>query len=356
MTKGNPDGHMPQYIQIKQKIIQQIATGELEEGHRIPGRWALTELYGSSWATVNRAIQELILEGRLYAEKGKGTFVSAAPPSSDDHHMQDNQLLSVMLCSTKGSIYYSLQRMMEGIRQQASAAGKSVQFVDLSDHDRLKRDLDGWLIITPEDRDWPLLIEANRRGEHFVVIGSCPPNGVEIDWVNADTSEGTQMAVQHMIQLGHRKVALFGLQYELSNYVLEVEGYQKAMKAAGLQVDEQWIVYRPELLEDVIRAFDQWYESHSDCTAIFAADYTSALAILSWAMDSDVEIPNDLSLFAMDELPSSPFLRVPLNSVVQPFVEMGRLAVRALDASTSRPTQMILPCHLLIRESVQAMK
>jgi DNA-binding LacI/PurR family transcriptional regulator len=342
-------GDIPHYLSIKREIARQIQTKQLLPNDLLPGRWALTEKYGCSWATVNRAIQELILEGKLYAAKGKGTFVSSQPLESES----DSHPISILLCNVKESVYYSVQAMMEGIRTAAGAMGYPVRFVDLHDSKRFS-DLDRWIVITPSMSDYPFLSEALERGDRFVVLGAEFPEP-QAKWVNSDTREGTRMAVSHLLANGHRHILLFGVQRDLSNYELKIRGYTDALAESGLQAVPDWIVYRPENPDDIVNVLQRWMRQHPECTAIFAADYTSGLSVLGWAMENEVIIPDNLSLFVMGEVPSSPYLRVPLSSVVQPFAEMGRQAVHMLLAEDEAGS-LSLPCKLIYRNSVMPLK
>lgn len=69
----------PYYAQIKEYILYKIHSGELEPHDRIPSERSLSEQFGVSRLTVGKAIKELVLEGKLYTQIGKGTFVSEDP-------------------------------------------------------------------------------------------------------------------------------------------------------------------------------------------------------------------------------------------------------------------------------------
>jgi GntR family transcriptional regulator len=69
----------PYYEQIKEYILQKISTGELTAHDRVPSERGLSEQFGVSRLTAGKAIKELVLEGKLYTQVGKGTFVSDEP-------------------------------------------------------------------------------------------------------------------------------------------------------------------------------------------------------------------------------------------------------------------------------------
>ncbi len=69
----------PYYEQIKDYILYKINTGELNPHDQVPSERSLSEQFGVSRLTVSKALKELVLEGKLYTQVGKGTFVSAEP-------------------------------------------------------------------------------------------------------------------------------------------------------------------------------------------------------------------------------------------------------------------------------------
>lgn len=74
-----PASSRPYYEQIKDYILYKIHSGELDAHDRVPSERDLSEQFGVSRATVTKAIKELVLDGKLYTQVGKGTFVSDGP-------------------------------------------------------------------------------------------------------------------------------------------------------------------------------------------------------------------------------------------------------------------------------------
>ncbi len=74
-----PDSSKPYYEQIKEYILYKIHSGELAAHDRVPSERSLSEQFGVSRLTASKAIKELVLDGKLYTQVGKGTFVSDEP-------------------------------------------------------------------------------------------------------------------------------------------------------------------------------------------------------------------------------------------------------------------------------------
>lgn len=336
----------PIYQVIKDDILAEIRSGRIQPHDPLASRHDLIKRYGCSWATVHRAISELILEGVLYAQQGKGTFV--APRSIE--------FIQVLSLHPIPSWHHSLVEMMEGMREATFHASIGLTAINLPHQVPSDYDLDGHIILTPAVSDEPTLLQAMRRGARFVALGSDYPDNPELPCVNADTRSGTHKAVKRLIEAGHRHIGLIGVMEAFPNYQREMDGYESALRSVGLPVLPTYVLSRSHREADFDRTISDWLGAHPEVTAIFAADYATSLTIFQIARDRGISIPDDLSLICMDELPTADLLSVPPVRVVQPFREMGQRAVSRLVAAMRgkeplRGTET-LDCTLLDGHSV----
>ncbi len=339
----------PAYYQIKRNIRAKIASGNLKKGDVLPGRNSLVAEYECSWGTLNRAINELILEGVLVAERGKGTYVSSSHVSEDSG--KSLAPIKVWLCHPFPSVYISLVEMMEGMREVAVERGRPIEFLDSVTSRAEPTDLTGYIVVTPSNRQFKQLQRAWDRGERFVVLNS-DFEDAHFSTINADIYGSTRAATEHLIQHGHRRIGLMGIRYGFSNYERRIVACRDALHEVGAPFHSEWIVERLESHHETKKLFREWLETHPECTAIFAADYTSALILMEIVQEKQIRIPEDLSLFASGEAPSASMLKVALSTVVQPFLELGKRAVsRLVDERWDLGTEL-LSSRLMIRESV----
>ncbi|QJD84988.1 substrate-binding domain-containing protein [Cohnella herbarum] len=340
----------PTYYQIKQSIKKKIADGKLNPGDILPGRVALSEQYECSWSTLNRAVNELILEGVLTAEKGKGTYVSANAAKIK----QGIEPVSVWFCNPYPSVYATLSEMMDGLRNEANDRGRAIQFID-NGNAEAPANINGYIVITPSEDQVPFLLKAWAAGQRFVVLNSDFQN-VPFSCVNADLYQGSTQVIDYLLDKGHQRIGLLGLRDGQPNYRHRQDAFRDCFKKRGLPFSDDWFVGRPENLNDAHDLFSDWVDRHPECTAIFAADYMSTLTILETLVEKDIEVPVNLSLFASGYIPFESLMRISLSTMVQPFYEIGRMAMaRLLDEQFDRGTEL-LPCRVIYRESINTIE
>lgn len=337
----------PAYYQVKQDIKAKIASQVLKPGDLLPGRTALSEEYGCSWSTLNRAINELILEGVLTAQKGKGTFVAPRAPESV---AEDAKPVKVWVCHPFPSVYATLSEMMDGLREEAYRRGRGIQFIDNGFQDESPQDLNGYIVVVPSNDQRDDLVRAWEKGQRFVVLNS-DFEDVPFVCVNSDIYNASLQVCNYLLDLGHEKIGLLGLRDNFSNYAHRREAFEHAFRTRGIPYADDWFVGRPEDQLDAKDLYGDWLDRHPDCTAIHAADYSSALAVLETLGEKETQIPERVSFFASGRVPFASLLRVSLCSVLQPFHELGRTAMACLLDERWEEGTKLLPCELVFGQS-----
>lgn len=338
----------PTYYQIKKSIKQQIADGKLKPGDLLPGRVALSEQYGCSWSTLNRAVNELILEGVLTAQKGKGTFVSTNVAKVKS----DLEYVNVWFCNPFPSVYATLSEMMDGLRTEAEERGRAIQFID-NGMGELPSTVNGYIVITPSVEQVDYLVKAWEEGQRFVVLNS-DFEEVPFSCVNADLYNGSVEVIDYLLDRGHRKIGLLGLRDGFPNYQHRRDAYRDCFAKRGLTFSEDWFVSRAENQKDAHDLFSDWVDRHPECTAVFAADYMSSLTILETLAVKDIEVPNDISVFSSGYIPFESLMKISLSTMVQPFFELGKLAMsRLIDRQWDRGIEL-LPCQVIYKDSISS--
>ena len=230
---------------------------------------------------------------------------------------------------------------------------ETLQHRDRYFHEVPRRErVDGLLIISlmPDDDD----VREFQEAQVPVVLVDTIHSGVPS--VAVDDVAGGRMATEHLIALGHRRVAFLGDVYpnpfRFTSSYYRYLGYAHALADAGIPLRDEYVV-TGEHSRQV--AFDLAYQLLSlpePPTAIFAASDNQALGVWAAAKSLGVRIPEDVSLVGYDDLDISYYLG--LTTVHQPLFESGLEAARLLLAhmrGEEVPAKTILPLRLEVRET-----
>ncbi|MGA6161878.1 LacI family DNA-binding transcriptional regulator [Amycolatopsis magusensis] len=210
--------------------------------------------------------------------------------------------------------------------------------------------VDGALLVTPAASLEP------REGTPVVAVD--PHTGsAELPTIDSDNLSGARLAVEHLLGLGHRRIALLKGRPDLQSAHLRETGYRRALAAAGVPVDEDLVqvgAYDPEVSAASARLL---LDSPDRPTAVFAANDLSAIATVEVANELGLRVPEDLSVVGFDNIPESVLNVPPLTTVEQPIREMGRRAIQLLipliNGEQPEPTHVTLDTRLVVRQSTR---
>ena len=162
-------------------------------------------------------------------------------------------------------------------------------------------------------------------------------------------------ATDHLLELGHRRIATIS---GPDNYLCSrarTDGYRFALERAGVDHDPSLVRHGDFQHEGGFRCARELLDLDDRPTAIFAGSDQQALGVYEAARRRGMLIPQDLSVIGFDDLPFARWLSPPLTTVRQPLVEMGRVAAEMLGnliaGSRLRTQRMELATELRVRES-----
>jgi DNA-binding LacI/PurR family transcriptional regulator len=204
-----------------------------------------------------------------------------------------------------------LDGSLEGAIRQASVDG----FISLG--------------LSPDDRALEVL---DRLGIPTVLVDSdgSPSHAV----INIDDEGGAEEAARHLLQLGHRQIAILVLPPARAQVnstptaTRRMAGYRRAIDNAG--APEPIAVVAGISVAAGVRAFESLPTGKRRPTAVLAMSDMAAIGVMSSAQSSGLRVPVDLSVVGFDDVPASAWTNPPLTTVRQPIVEKGRLAARLL--------------------------
>ncbi|GIH10035.1 transcriptional regulator [Rhizocola hellebori] len=204
--------------------------------------------------------------------------------------------------------------------------------------------------LSQEQRD-----QLRARGIPFVVFDPTAELPDDVPFVGATNWAGGRTATRHLIELGHRRIAMIGGPDRVLCCQARIDGYRSAMEAAGLPVHPNLMVRCDLTREDGFAAALTLLNRPERPTAIFASNDLQALGVYQAARALGLRIPTDLSVVGFDDLPITALVDPPLTTVHQPLTEMAAAATRlALALGSGERTPQIgleLATSLTIRES-----
>ncbi len=218
---------------------------------------------------------------------------------------------------------------------------------------RQKR-VDG-LIAMPVGQGYDHFKEWLSGGTPLVLLDRCSES-LEVDSVVVDNYRGAFDATEHLIEHGHRRIALVqGLPGTYTN-TTRLKGYRDALATHGIDIDERLVVGGDFRRERAYIETKLLLNLDPAPTAIFATGDLITLGTMQALEEEGLHVPRDISLLSFDDFDFAPFLRCPLTTVQQPKEMMGEAAVKLLieqfDREGRPPRRIVLSPKLVVRESV----
>lgn len=167
-------------------------------------------------------------------------------------------------------------------------------------------------------------------GLSVVLIDPLNPLDDEVVSVGATNFTGGLQATQHLLDLGHRRIAFAGGPPGSIASRERLQGYLSAMGSAGAAVDPELILEREFSVPAGLEMASRFLAESQPPTAIFAGCDASALGVLEAARQRGLRVPQDLSVVGFDDTSMAVSTAPPLTTVRQPISDMGRVALRTL--------------------------
>jgi LacI family transcriptional regulator len=170
-----------------------------------------------------------------------------------------------------------------------------------------------------------------------------------------DDQEGAMLAMRHLLELGHRRIAYITGSENHPDAIERLAGYRKALESAGIAYDPRLVAVGDWHEEGGLRATLQLLDSNVKFTALFCVNDQTAYGACLGLFRRNLSVPRDVSLIGFDDLPSSQYRVPPLTSVRQAIGELGEQSAQAIlqILTGNRPRISPPPVQLVVRESTQ---
>lgn len=210
----------------------------------------------------------------------------------------------------------------------------------------------GVLILPPISENDALAQLCLEMGCGYVRMGSALLDDEE-HIVASNDRDVVGQAVDHLVELGHSKIALIEGPAGFRSAFERREGFMAAMHAHGLAVPPEWHVQGTYRFESGIAAAARLLDVPDRPTAIFASNDEMAAGAFHAARQRDLKVPDDLSIIGFDDSPIAAHIWPPMTTVRWPVREMGRAAALKLITPADPGAQASrFPAKLVKRLSV----
>lgn len=253
-----------------------------------------------------------------------------------------------------------LIQVMLGVEQIATQEGfhvllKPVEPGDSTGYTRLinENHVDGIILSGPRQDDTEI-IHLHRQGVPILLMGQLPESTIPFVDINAEAGAAT--AVQHLINLGHRHIGIITnapLTYTSARQRLD--GCCKAMKNAGLEIQEQWIKEGNYTPASGFAAMSEILQHSPRPTAMFIASDVVAMGAIQAIKRAGLRIPEDMSVVGFDDVPLAAYYDPPLTTIRLPAYGLGYAAgerlIRLIHGESLEQNGLLLDSELIVRES-----
>ena len=253
--------------------------------------------------------------------------------------------------------YSSLVRGLEGcLRQEGYSLLLTSSFEDEMEQAKQlanfrARQVDGLVVVMvngSEEQLRPMVTE----GRPVVFAARVPAYAA--DAVSADNMAGSRLAVDYLLQRGHRRVALVTGHLSLSTGATRVAGWHEAYAGRGLSAPEELLAVGDWTAETGYRLTHRLMELTLPPTAIFGANFLILTGILRALKERGLRVPADVHVASSDDSEWLDAFDPPITTVVQPAVAIGEQSAKLLLDRIKDPllpfSQVLLPAELRIRE------
>ncbi|MGP0223758.1 LacI family DNA-binding transcriptional regulator [Paenarthrobacter sp. NCHU4564] len=241
---------------------------------------------------------------------------------------------------------------------QADAAGPNQGMEDAAIEKLLEQRVEGLLYAATYHRGVHVPQSAN---EVPTVLINCFDADGKLPSIVPDERAGGRVAVERLLQAGHRRIGVINLDPDIPAAVGRLEGAREALANAGLELDPDLVVSGNATAdggyEAAGRILDHYPVGAGRPTALFCLNDRMAMGAYDAIKERGLTIPGDIAVIGFDnqELIAA-YLRPKLTTVALPFEQMGALGVRTLAALTAgqpiTADQQLVDCPLLERSSV----
>ncbi|HTV02355.1 MAG TPA: GntR family transcriptional regulator [Luteitalea sp.] len=360
---------VPKYQVVFDALREEIESGRLAPGAKVPSEADLGERFGASRITVGRAMRDLQLLGLVQRRVGSGSYVKApvrAPrsectfgvlvPDLPDIEIFDPLVQRLVSCpeARPHAFLWGGGEMTVSARP-AAAWARAEQYISRKVDGVFFAPLEG---LTPDDDTNQRIVSAlDGAGIPVVLLDRAVhpyPRRGPYDLVGIDNRRVGFAITEHLVTRGARRIAFLGGAPGVSTIAARRAGYREALDVLGADTS---LVAHPCPSPSDREAIKAYMTTHRPDGLVCAHDRAAAQAMHA-LLAIGVRIPHDIRLVGVDDVDYAAWLPVPLTTMRQPVAEIGEAAMAAMLERRAHPTRpprdIFVQCSLIVRQSCGA--
>jgi len=175
-----------------------------------------------------------------------------------------------------------------------------------------------------------------------------------------DYETGIRAAVDHLIALGHRKIAYLAGPHQIHSALTRENNFRAAMDAASVSIQKKWVIECDHTLKGGVIGFDRLQALAAQPTAILCSNDMTAIGVLRAAYLKGLRVPQDLSVIGLDDIDFAEFTLPPLTTIRLSRGDLARAAFEALRLQAEEPSnpriqrEFMVSTSLVLRDSTAA--
>jgi len=222
----------------------------------------------------------------------------------------------------------------------------------------LERKVEGVAVMTFGEEE-PVLDQLVHRNIP-IVLAEFKLDDPKASTILLDYSTGIHEAVNHLVSLGHSKIAFLAGPHKLHSAITRENDFRTAMKAARQSIPKEWIIECDHTLKGGVAGFERFRSFAKRPTAIICSNDMIAIGVLRAAYMEGLRVPQDLSVIGLDDIDFAEFTLPPLTTISLSRVDLARAAFEALRQQIENPNdpnrkrEFLVSTRLIVRGSTTA--
>lgn len=185
-----------------------------------------------------------------------------------------------------------------------------------------------------------------------IVLAEFRLNDPKASTILLDYTTGIRAAVNHLAELGHRKIAFLAGPHKIHSAMTRENDFRNAMEAAGLQIQKKWIIECDHTLKGGVAGFSQLQGLASRPSAILCSNDMTAIGVLRAAYLQGLRVPQDLSVIGLDDIDFAEFTLPPLTTIRLSRADLARAAFDALRLQAEAPPNAKIQREFMVSTSL----